>query len=49
VQKQIIEGGANARQWQTFSLDLKKFAHGDVTLRLYQRVLVPNRTAGNAY
>ena len=30
-------------------VDLKEFATQTVQLRLYQRVLVPNRVAGNAY
>jgi len=30
-------------------IDLKEFAGEMVTLRLYQRVLLSNKTAGNAY
>lgn len=46
--RKIVEGGAKSRRWQTISLDLKPFANREVTLRLYQRVLLNNRTAGNA-
>lgn len=46
----LIEGGQQAgRQWQTLSLPLEKYAGQEVVLRLYQRVLVPERVAGNAY
>ena len=48
LEKSIVEGGAGERKWVTVSVDLAKFASRDVTLRLYQRVLVANRTAGNA-
>ena len=48
LEKRIIEGGASERKWVAMSVDLAKFASRDVTLRLYQRVLVANRTAGNA-
>jgi hypothetical protein len=50
LEKRIIEGGAEGgRNWQTIKVDLKDFAEKTVQLRLYQRVLVPNRVAGNAY
>lgn len=48
LEKRIIEGGASERKWVAMSVDLAKFASRDVTLRLYQRVLVAHRTAGNA-
>ena len=48
LEKRVIEGGAGGQQWQTLSVDLQSFAGRDVTLRLYQRVLLTNRTAGNA-
>ena len=44
-----IEGASAARQWQDISLDLSPFKNQQVVLRLYQRVLVPQREAGNAY
>src|SRR6266511_248004 len=48
--KRIIDGGAEGgRKWQEVKMDLSEFAGGTVGLRRYQRVLVPNKTAGNAY
>ena len=48
LEKRIVEGGVGERKWVAMSVDLANFASRDVTLRLYQRVLVANRTAGNA-
>ena len=48
LEKSIVEGGAGERKWVALSVDLAQSASRDVTLRLYQRVLVANRTAGNA-
>ncbi len=51
LKKRIIAAEPNApdaRHWTTISVDLRNFANKDVTFRLYQRVLVPNRIAGNA-
>ena len=48
--KRIIDGDADGRRkWEEVRVDLSGFAGETVTLRLYQRVLVPNKTAGNAY
>jgi hypothetical protein len=48
-----IDGGVNAkpeeRHWEDIRVDLKEFAGQEVQLRLYQRVLLPNRVPGNAY
>jgi hypothetical protein len=50
LEKRIVEGGTDSgRKWQQMKVDLKEFAGQAVHLRLYQRVLVPNRVAGNAY
>lgn len=49
LHKRIVEGGASGRQWQEIKIDLGAFASQKVELRLYQRVLIPNRVAGNAY
>jgi hypothetical protein len=49
VLDKIIEGGSEPRNWQTISVDLSKHRGQTVVLRLYQRVLVPHREAGNAY
>ena len=47
--KKIIEGGTTEQKWEEIKVDLAPFAGLTVQLRLYQRVLLPNRTAGNAY
>lgn len=50
LEKRIIEGGTEpGRKWQEMRVDLPEFAAKETHLRLYQRVLVPNRVAGNAY
>jgi ADP-ribosylglycohydrolase len=53
VAKRLIDGGASAapesRQWEEIKVDLKAFAGKEVQLRLYQRVLLPDRIPGNAY
>jgi hypothetical protein len=36
-------------KWQDIKVDLHDFAGQETYLRLYQRVLVPNRVPGNAY
>ena len=45
----VIAGADGGRQWREVKVDLSGFSGKTVTLRLYQRVLLPNRTAGNAY
>lgn len=49
--KKIIEApaGVEGRHWQDIQIDLSAYAGQNVQLRLYQRVLVAGRTAGNAY
>jgi hypothetical protein len=48
--QQLIEGGAGSDlNWQQIQVDLGAFARQEVTLRLYQRVLIPRRFPGNAY
>ena len=48
--KRIIEGVSEVeRKWQDVDVDLSEFARQAVELRLYQRVLVPGKIAGNAY
>jgi hypothetical protein len=50
LEKRIVESSTDGgRKWQQMKVDLKEFAGQAVHLRLYQRVLVPNRVAGNAY
>ena len=45
----LIEGGSHSRTWQMVKADLSAFNGDTVTLRIYQRVLIPGRAAGNAY
>jgi hypothetical protein len=45
----VIAGSSGSRSWQEIKVDLSKFRNQEVVLRLYQRVLVPRREAGNAY
>lgn len=49
VLDQLIEGVSDTRSWQNVSVDLSKYKGQQVTLRLYQRVLIPHHEAGNAY
>ncbi|MCI0640737.1 MAG: ADP-ribosylglycohydrolase family protein [Gemmataceae bacterium] len=50
LEKRIIDGGTEGgRKWHDLKVDLRDFAGRETHLRLYQRVLVPNRVAGNAY
>ena len=50
LEKRIVEGGTDpGRKWHDMKVDLREFAGKRTHLRLYQRVLVPNRVAGNAY
>jgi ADP-ribosylglycohydrolase len=49
VLDQVMEGKSPDRQWQSFHLDLSRYANQKVTLRLYQFVLVPGHEPGNAY
>ena len=48
LEKRVISSTGSTRQWETLDIDLKEFAGRETVLRLYQRVFVPNRTAGNA-
>ena len=50
LEKRVIEGGTEGgRRWHEIKVNLAEFANHTTHLRLYQRVLVPNRVAGNAY
>ncbi len=46
--KEVVVSNSSERAWRTLDIDLKEFAGRETTLRLYQRVFVPNRVAGNA-
>lgn len=45
----VLVGTLQQRRWQSFRLNLSNYAQQEVVLRLYQRVLIPHREAGNAY
>lgn len=48
----LIEGGdgrSDDRDWQRLTVDLSAFAGQEVEIRLYQRTLLAERIAGNAY
>jgi hypothetical protein len=45
----LIDGRSETREWQDIEIKLAKYANQKVVLRLYQRVLIPHREAGNAY
>ena len=49
VLDELIEGKVASRQWQAIRVDLSKYSNQQVVLRLYQRVLIPQHEAGNAY
>jgi ADP-ribosylglycohydrolase len=50
LEKRVVDGGTEpGRKWHDMKIDLSDFASQPTHLRLYQRVLVPNRVAGNAY
>ena len=49
VLDKLIEGLLENRQWEEVEVNLAKYADQEVVLRLYQRVLIPHREAGNAY
>ncbi|MEJ7739670.1 MAG: ADP-ribosylglycohydrolase family protein [Chitinophagaceae bacterium] len=44
-----IEGGENERHWQTVQVDISSFEGKTIKIRLYQRVLLRGKEAGNAY
>ncbi len=48
LEKRIVEGGSEGRAWQQVKVELSDFGGQQVTLRLYQRVLLTGRIAGNA-
>lgn len=45
----LIEGSATGKGRQDIQIDLRSYQGKELTIRLYQRVLVPGKTAGNAY
>jgi hypothetical protein len=49
VLDKLMDGRSETREWQDIEVNLSKHAHQEVVLRLYQRVLIPQHEAGNAY
>jgi hypothetical protein len=49
VLDKVIAGEGKARRWVPIHIDLAKYTGQDVVLRLFQRVLIPQHEAGNAY
>lgn len=49
VVNKIIAGDEAERKWQTIVVNLSGYQGQTVNIRLYQRVLIPNKQAGNAY
>ena len=45
----LIEGLSDSRSWRDIHVDLSNYGNEEVVLRLYQRVLIPHREAGNGY
>lgn len=45
----LIEGSGAGKNWQNIKVDLQSYYGNALTIRLYQRVLIPGKTAGNAY
>jgi hypothetical protein len=45
----ILEGTGGERTWYPITVDLPPFQNSPVTIRIYQRVLIPGKLAGNAY
>jgi hypothetical protein len=49
VLDQLMEGGNEGQKWYPVKIDLAPFKESMIKIRVYQRVLVPGRAAGNAY
>ena len=51
LQKRMAGGTeqTGGRKWENIKIDLQRFAGEKHQLRLYQRVLLPDKIAGNAY
>lgn len=45
----LIEGGETGLKWEKINIDLTEFKGKTVKIRIYQRVLIPGKEAGNAY
>jgi len=49
VLDRLMESASDKLGWQNIQIDLSSYRQKEVVLRLYQRVLVPQHEAGNAY
>ncbi|MGN6298999.1 MAG: ADP-ribosylglycohydrolase family protein [Ginsengibacter sp.] len=49
VNKKIEGNNDQAQKWESISVDITPYDTQTITIRLYQRVLVPGKEAGNAY
>jgi hypothetical protein len=52
VLKRLVDGGSEEskeRKWEDIRVELTEFAGKELQLRLYQRVLLPDKIPGNAY
>lgn len=49
ISDDIIEGDQPSINWQNMTVDLTPYKGQTITIRLYQRVLVDGKEAGNAY
>ena len=49
VLDKLIEGRSERREWRDMKSIWRSMRNQEVVLRLYQRVLIPHREAGNAY
>lgn len=45
----LIEGTDSSRKWERLSVDLSPYRGQTITIRVYQRVLISGKEAGNAY
>jgi hypothetical protein len=46
---QLIESREEKRKWYPVDVDLSTYDHSTAKIRIYQRVLIPGETAGDAY
>jgi hypothetical protein len=47
--EQLMEGSNENREWYAVKVNLSSFKDSKIKIRIYQRVLIPGRAAGNAY
>jgi hypothetical protein len=46
---EVVKGGDSTKIWKHVDVDLSAYSGKETVLRLYQKVLLPGREAGNAY